>query len=54
MNHSLSDGASIHAKCEAIIVEKPVSKMVGQPTTESTDLLEQQLAQAAGAVPTNQ
>ena len=33
---------------------KPVNKMVGQPTTESTDLLGQQLSQAAGAVATNQ
>ena len=33
---------------------KPVDKMVGQPTTEFTNLLEQQLAQAADNVATNQ
>ena len=33
---------------------KPVDKMVGQTTTKSTDLLEQQLAQVAGAIPKNQ
>ena len=54
MNHSSSVGASIHATCEAIIMAKPVDNIVGQLTTRTMDLLEQQLAQAAGAVPTNQ
>ena len=54
MNHSSSTRASIHVTCEAIIMAKPVEKMFVQPTTKSTDLLEQQLAQAAGAVPTSQ
>ena len=54
MSHSSSVRASIHATCEAIIMAKPVNKMVSQPTTESTNLLEQQLAQAASAVTTSQ
>ena len=33
---------------------KPFNKMFGQPTTKSTNLLEQQLTQAAGAVATKQ
>ena len=53
MNHSSSVGASIHTTCEAIIMAKPFDKMVAHPTTESTYLLEQQLAEAAGAVATN-
>ena len=44
MNHSLSIGASIHATCEAIVMAKLVDKIISQPTTETTDLLEQQLA----------
>ena len=51
MNHSALVGASIHATCEAIIMAKPANKIIGQPTT---NLLEKQLAQAAGAVTTNQ
>ena len=54
MNHSSSVGASIPTTCEAIIMSKPVDKIIGQPTTKTTDILEQQLAQAAGAIPTNQ
>ena len=54
MSQSSSAGASIHATCEAIIMAKPVDKMVAELITESTDLLEQQLAQAAGAVETHQ
>ena len=33
---------------------EPVDKIIGQLTTKTTNLLEQQLAQAAGTVPTNQ
>ena len=54
MNHSSSVGASIHATCEAIVMAEPVDKILGQPTTKTTDILEQQLPQSAGALPTNQ
>ena len=33
---------------------EPFDKIIGQLTTKTTNLLEQQLAQAAGTVPTNQ
>ena len=35
-------------------MEKQVDKIVSEPTTKTTNILEQQLAQAAGAVPANQ
>ena len=54
MSYSSSIRASINATCEAIIMAKPANKMVGQLTTKSTNPLEQQLAQTAGVVATNQ
>ena len=33
---------------------KPVDKIIGQPTTKTIDILEQQLTQAADTVTTNQ
>ena len=54
MKHSSSDGASIHTTYKTIIISKAVDKIIGQPTTKTTHLLEQQLTQAAGAVTTHQ
>ena len=53
MNHSSSVIASIRATHKAIIIAKPVDKIISQPTTKTTSILEQQLAQAAGAVTTH-
>ena len=53
MNHSSSVGVSIRATYGAIIIAKPVDIILGQPITKTTNILEQQLAQVAGAVPTH-
>ena len=54
MNHSSLVGASICTTCEAIIMARPVDKIIIQSTTKTTNLLEQQLTQAAGVVTINQ
>ncbi len=53
MNYTSTTGSSVHQMVSLIMAAKPLDVIVGQPTTETMNKMEEQMAQMVALVKTS-